>query len=528
MSSEQQNIIPTNNTPTESMPMLNHDVPFHASYGAEPPQERINDIHTRGTSNTRSFNLDNDDLYHRAPHGRIEIPKVKLDKFRGENVSRFLKRFEMEFKSRGSNERIMAEYLPMYVKDEWFTMISDLPGYDTRDWHMLKRSMLDTFEDEEKHKYSLGSLREFVSEQRKRGRPDKLSKISKVYFEFNEISSYLKKRHIIGNQEESRYFLSLLPRDLVDMIYARRETRHLVKIAGELVDDDEEGAIPDLREIIKEIRAIYANFAKRGKLSKIRSRRAPSTSESESDGSSSDAGDSDSSENSNRHRHNKRAKSNSSTKGSTKYPRSSRSSDSEHPIERMKIPKKKTEPSEDSMKDLLLKFSEMQVTMAQLARQPATQGPPNGTPQQPFPARRNSFGNGSRPQGPGNPNQNTNQWNAPRREAPPHQANSQIYENNYASRFTGTGSNAIPVASTSTNPWAGRLPAAQYQTSYNSNYVGTGANTTPTVSGSSNPWANRQPPVEEPRTPICLWCAGEDGNPHWMNGCKDLQDALAA
>ncbi|KAK4692875.1 hypothetical protein P7C70_g9041, partial [Phenoliferia sp. Uapishka_3] len=527
MNSEHPTTIPTDNIPTDNAPMLNYEVPFHASYSAEPPQERRDNTYTRGTSNTRTFNFDGDELYHRAPHGRIEIPKVKLDKFRGENVSRFLKRFEMEFKSRGSNERIMAEYLPMYVKDEWFTMISDLPGYDTRDWHTLKRSMLDTFEDEEKHKYSLGSLREFVSDQKKRGRPDKLSKISKVYFEFNEISSYLKKRHIIGNQEESRYFLSLLPRDLVDMIYARRETRHLVKIAGELIDDDEEGAIPDLREIIKEIRAIYANFAKRGKLSKIRSRRAFSTSGSDSDGiSNSDASDSDSSEDGNRHRHTRKARSSGSTRGSTKYPKSSKSSDSEHPIERMKIPKKKPEPSEDSMKDLLMKFSEMQVTMAQLAQQPATQGLPNGTQQQPFPARRNSFGNGNRPPGPGNPN--TNQWNAPRREAPPHQANSQVYENNYANRYAGTGSNAIPVASTSTNPWAGRLPAAQYQSNYNSNYVGGGTNTVPPAPGSSNPWTNRQPPIEEPRTPICLWCAGEDGNPHWMNGCKDLQDALAA
>ncbi|KAK4691465.1 hypothetical protein P7C70_g9343, partial [Phenoliferia sp. Uapishka_3] len=193
----------------------------------------------------------------------------------------------------------------------------------------------------------------------------------------------------------------------------------------------------------------------------------------------------------------------------------------------MKIPKKKTDPSEDSMKDLLQKFSEMQVTMAQLARQPPTQGLPNGSPQQPFPARRNSFSNGIRPQGPNTSTQNGNQWNTPRREAPPHQTNSQFYENNYNSNYVGTGSNAIPVASTSTNPWAGRQPTIP-TTNYHNNYVGTNTTTTPAVPTSANPWANRQPPLEETRTPTCIWCAGEDGNPHWMNACKDLQDALSA
>ncbi|KAK4690382.1 hypothetical protein P7C70_g9597, partial [Phenoliferia sp. Uapishka_3] len=231
------------------------------------------------------------------------------------------------------------------------------------------------------------------------------------------------------------------------------------------------------------------------------------SSDSDSGYTSKDSDDSESSDDNNKHQHAKKAKSSSSSRGSSRHPKSSRSSDTEPRIERMTIPTKKAESQDDPMKDLLLKFSEMQVTMAQLANRPPTLGRPDGTPQQPFPARRNSFSNGMRPPGLAFNNQepNANRWNGPRKDAPPHQANSQSYENTYSNNYAGTGSNAIPVGTPPpSNPWHNHQP--------------------PPVNGPFTPGGGQYPP----RPPLCLWCAGELGEPHWLSQCKDLQDAIAA
>ncbi|KAK4701454.1 hypothetical protein P7C70_g4775, partial [Phenoliferia sp. Uapishka_3] len=486
----------------------------------QPDGENHGDTH----SFTRSFVSDQRE-HVRAPfQNQQRIPNVKLNLFDGQNISRFLKRFEMEFRSRGHPEETMAEYLPMYCKLEWFTMIEDMPGYKTRDWSLLKQSMRDAFCDEEKHKYSLASLRKFVAKLKQRGKPDKLSKVSRVYFKFTGISSYLKDKKIIGVQEESRYFLSILPEEIVDMIHSRRDTRRLVTTGGNDVDDDE-CALPAIADIIKEVRGIYANYARRGKISKIRSRREPDSDTDSDSELSEDSPESDSSDEDDIYCKPKRSRSH-SARSSSKRGKSSKTSDSDRGYEKTKTPtKRKEEPKakEDPMKDLLLKFSELQVTVAQLATQ-AQAGGNGGNQGAPY-VRRNSFGNGTRPpMPPQNQNPNAGRWNAPRRDAPPHESNAAAYETTYYSNYAGTGANAVPNNQAPTNQWGNRPPAAQNgnQGPTNGNF-GSAAGPSYSVNGpftpNGGPYAPRPPP-------LCLWCAGEDGDPHWMYGCADLTKAI--
>ncbi|KAK4691395.1 hypothetical protein P7C70_g9358, partial [Phenoliferia sp. Uapishka_3] len=189
--------------------------------------------------------------------GRPSIPRVKILTFNGDYVSQFLQKYEMEFKSRGHGGEGMAENLPLYFKKSYFKMVRDMPGWEERNWNLLKQSMGDTFVDKELFKYSLADLRRFVSKTKKRGKPDKLSKISKAYFKFAEISFYLKKKGTISEQEESRYFLSILPTDIVDMIYARRDTRELVRTKGELCDGDHGGALQLFAKTLRHLRKYF-------------------------------------------------------------------------------------------------------------------------------------------------------------------------------------------------------------------------------------------------------------------------------
>ncbi|KAK4699761.1 hypothetical protein P7C70_g6498, partial [Phenoliferia sp. Uapishka_3] len=427
--------------------------------------------------------------------GRPSIPRVKILTFNGDYVSQFLQKYEMEFKSRGHGGEGMAENLPLYVKKSYFKMVRDMPGWEERDWNLLKQSMRDTFVDEELFKYSLADLRRFVSKTKKRGKPDKLSKISKAYFKFAEISSYLKKKGTISEQEESRYFLSILPADIVDMIYARRDTRELVRTKGELCDDDQGGALPEIKEIVKELRAIFASFAKRGKMSKIRTRRQWESSESESDRSDDSNESSDSSDEEEERTH--RSKTTRSSRSDSKSGKSSKWSDTERGNERMKdsVGRKNADnTSELGMKDLLAKFNQLQVTMAQLATNQA-QAVAGGFGGASYAPRRTSFSGIPRPQTPTFQNASTTRWPARPKDAPPHEANNAAYESN----FVGSGTNAIPVNNAPVNQW------------------GTRPQTVPV----NTPYAPRPPP-------ICLWCAGEDGEPHWMSACHDLQSALAS
>ncbi|KAK4698279.1 hypothetical protein P7C70_g8002, partial [Phenoliferia sp. Uapishka_3] len=445
--------------------------------------------------------------------------------FEGQNISRFLKRYEMEFRSRGHGEETMAKYLPMYVNQEWFTMIGNMPGCET-----LKQSMKDAFVDEEKHKYSLATIRKFVSKLKQQGKPDKLSKISRTYFKFTGISSYLKSRSIIGPQEESRYFLSILPEEIVDLIHGRRDTRRLVKKGENNNDEDDEGcALPALSDIRKEVRGIYADFARRGKLSKIRScREVDSDSDSDSDYSDlSDIDVSDSSDDDEVYSKSKKTRSRSS-RSSYKRGKTSKASDSNRGHEKTKESRRKEEikPKEDPMKDFLLKFSELQVTVAQLAIQ-AQNGIIGGN-QQPQFARRNSFGNGNRPStGPQGPTQSQNpnagQWNAPRRDQPPHESNTAAYEATYQSNYTGTGSNATPITQNGPNQWGNRpTNASNGGPPQNTGNFGPSAGSSSPVNGPFTPNGE----TFAPRPPSCLWCAGEDGDPHWLYACADLTKAI--
>ncbi|KAK4692321.1 hypothetical protein P7C70_g9157, partial [Phenoliferia sp. Uapishka_3] len=315
--------------------------------------------------------------------------------------------------------------------------------------------MKDAFVDEEKHKYSLASLRRYVAKLKQRGKPDKLSKTSRTYFKFTRISSYLKNRSIVGPQEESRYFLSILPDEIVDLIHSRRDTRRLI-IRGECNNDEDEGcALPELTDIIKEVRGIYADFARCGKLFKIRGRKEPDSDSGSDSDPSDESALSDSSEDDNIYRKPKKSRSH-STRSSSKHGKTSKGSDSERGREKNSDNKWKEESKskDDPMKDLLLKFSELQVTVAQMASQAQ-----NGGHQGPPFARRNSFGNGNRPpMGPPQrqaqlKNPNAGRWNASRRDPPPHESNAAAYESTYFVNYAGTGSNKTPINQGTPNQW---------------------------------------------------------------------------
>ncbi|KAK4698751.1 hypothetical protein P7C70_g7518, partial [Phenoliferia sp. Uapishka_3] len=298
--------------------------------------------------------------------------------------------------------------------------------------------MKDAFSDKDKHKYSLTSLQKFVAKLKQQGKPDKLSKVSQIYLKFTEILTYLKDRQIIGVPEESRYFVSILPEEIVGMIHSRRDTRRLVKNGGNNVDDDE-CTLPPITEIIKEVRSIYADFAWR------------ELSYDSDELASSDQDDIFC----------KPKKSPShSTHTNSRQGKSSKTSNSDRGYEKTRSPtptkrKEEPQPKEDPMKDLLLKLSELQVNVAQLANQAQASGSSGN--QGPLYMKRNSFSQGTRPPvQPQTQNPNAGRWNAPRWDAPPHESNTAAYESTYYSNYAGTGTTTVPIGQGAQTQWGNR------------------------------------------------------------------------
>ena len=137
----------------------------------------------------------------------------------------------------------------------------------------------------------------------------------------------------------------------------------MVETGGD-ADDWEDGALPDIKEVMTELRAVFASFAKRGKMSRIRSRRHQDSdsddSDSDSSGSEGDSSSDDSEDDEKTHR-----------SRSSRLRTSSKSSDKG--IERMKDSRagrqSQNKVTELDMKDLLSSFRELKVTVAELAKQ---------------------------------------------------------------------------------------------------------------------------------------------------------------
>ncbi|KAK4698783.1 hypothetical protein P7C70_g7486, partial [Phenoliferia sp. Uapishka_3] len=219
--------------------------------------------------------------------GGLEVPNIPRSRplmFRGNNVTKFLEAYELEFSLRGHGGPGMAELLPLYVRPSYFRIIREMPGSATREWDLLKKSMKEAFFDEELYKYGLDDLRAFVRGQKQKGWPTTLSQISRLYFRFLEISSYLKRNQVIGVQEETRYFLKLLSADLVDELYERRERRQQVReehlgVEEERLEEEE----LTVKLIMTELRFIFVGRAKHGKASQLRRQLTFNSSESDSD-----------------------------------------------------------------------------------------------------------------------------------------------------------------------------------------------------------------------------------------------------
>ncbi|KAK4701374.1 hypothetical protein P7C70_g4858, partial [Phenoliferia sp. Uapishka_3] len=370
--------------------------------------------------------------------------------------------------------------------------------------------MKTTFLDEDQFKYALGDLRKFVSKQKRRGKPDKLSKISKVYFKFSEITTYLKSKKTISSQEESRYFLSILPTDIVDMIYDRRATRQLVRAEEHdgryEEDEDDQGALPEIHDIMKELRSIFNGFAKRGKTSRIRSKNhydSSDASDSESSSEKSGSSDEDMSESDDSESDRKSVKSKGShgsrKSSNSRSSKSSKSDDSKSAGRKWEQKEKKGGEVSQGKDDIVLKdfLRDLQVQVAQLTtaqKSSAAIGSNGGSSYQqkkpfiPYNQGRNQM---SQP----NPAPYVNKWGAKHRDGPPHdiQNNNAEYEGFYEMNYAGTAPPAQPAGGK--NPW-------------------------PMKTG-NEPMFNAPPP----KVPSCLWCVGEDGV-HWMNGCADMHLAL--
>ncbi|KAK4691611.1 hypothetical protein P7C70_g9314, partial [Phenoliferia sp. Uapishka_3] len=211
------------------------------------------------------------------------IPAMKLQKFRGKNVSQFLNLYEMYWGSHGCGSAMMALRLPLHVKKSLFSVVSSMPGCKDSNWDVLKRSMRASFCDEEVFKYSLTDLTRFIKERKRRGRPETMAKIRKVYLKFIDISTYLKKMGVLSPQEESRRFLQLLPSHVVDSIFARSDARSLFSEIEGSMSKDEEPFLPGIQELLREVRAVFANLARRGKSSSNWRRRQRNSSDAESE-----------------------------------------------------------------------------------------------------------------------------------------------------------------------------------------------------------------------------------------------------
>ena len=280
--------------------------------------------------------------------------------------------------ARGHDGEGMAENLPLYVKPGYFKMVKEMPGWAEKDWDVLKCSMKENFVDEDLFRYSLADLHRFVARIKRKGRPTKLSGISKIYFKFAEITTYLKKKRTISAQEETRYFLSLLPADLVNQIYARQDTRQMVLqgSGGSTVHD--ESHVPVIEEVMTEIRAILVGLAKRGEASAIRTEHQWSSSESDSDSADYSQGDSESDMEPKSEKEAHKSKWNCSRDNSS----AASSDSSDTPSTRIKVTKhprfNKSANPEDArtLRNLLTGFRELKVAMAELASSQAAATPP--------------------------------------------------------------------------------------------------------------------------------------------------------
>ncbi|KAK4698230.1 hypothetical protein P7C70_g8053, partial [Phenoliferia sp. Uapishka_3] len=319
------------------------------------------------------------------------IPPVRLQKFRGKNITQFLELYEMVFSARGLGPSIMATCLPRHVRTSLFDTVRQMPGHRTGDWKALKKSMRELFFDEEKFEYTLSDLRDFVAEQRRRGRPETMPEVNKVYLKFFRISAHLKKNKTLAAEEESRFFLRLLPDSIVDTIHARRETRLLIGGFEGIEEDDE--SLPDIQCILQEVRAIFAGFARLRNYSESRRQRDSSDveygseSESESEASSCEESASSLSENEEQvktHRMRRPTSSPSHSK-SAKAPRlPNPSGELKSGLDHLLKETSEAESSDPVMEDLLAGLRKLEIVVNELALQQAVTYHP--APSIPFPS----------------------------------------------------------------------------------------------------------------------------------------------
>ncbi|KAK4695232.1 hypothetical protein P7C70_g8592, partial [Phenoliferia sp. Uapishka_3] len=180
----------------------------------------------------------------------------------------------------------LAKGLPRYVKDGLISTVSRMSGCKDGDWKLLKKSMRETFDDEETFKYSLTDLKRFARDRKRRGKPETMAEVSRVYLKFVDISTYLKNSGVIGPQEESRRFLQLLPSHIVESIFERSDARNLFSELDGDESKDDACLLPGIDELLKEVRAVFAGLARRGKSSSNWSRCQQDSSDMESDSDS--------------------------------------------------------------------------------------------------------------------------------------------------------------------------------------------------------------------------------------------------
>ena len=161
-------------------------------------------------------------------------------RFKGKDIRHFLDLYQLEADQRKVTSKDRVLDIICYVKTKFIDRIKkteahkaaslgqDRDAADNDVWKSLKQSMLTTFMDEDFTKYTVNDLERFVKKTRVQGPPKAMVPLSKYYYKFTEISSYLRDKDILGHHEETRLFLEGLHSTLRDVIIDPNSVKSLI------------------------------------------------------------------------------------------------------------------------------------------------------------------------------------------------------------------------------------------------------------------------------------------------------------
>ena len=246
---------------------------------------------------------------------RMLKPTSKL-RFKGTGIRHFLELYEIEADQRKVSDKDRVLDMPLFVKTKFIDRVRKLKAYKeaqagndvvegTSVWTHLKEAMLGIFLDEELAKYTISDLERFVKNIKAKGSPKSLVPLSKYYYKFTDMSTYLRERDILGYQEETRLFLEGLHSSLREVIVARNSVKAMMRNGPKVMNTTGHPTIKQVHEILSDLREYFSDvdmyttrYTKRDKKTKSKKHRhvVEESSSSESDDSDTEEGSSTNSE----------------------------------------------------------------------------------------------------------------------------------------------------------------------------------------------------------------------------------------